>query len=43
MDLGGGGGGTIPAPYTKAPARARIASGVAHRRSGACLVWPGTV
>ena len=43
MDPGGGGGGTIPAAYTKAPARARIASGVPHRRSGDCLVWPGTV
>ena len=39
----GAGGGTILTPYSKAPARARIASGVPHRRSGDCLVWPGTV
>jgi len=43
MGPGGGGGGTIPTPYTQAPARARIASGVPHRRSGDCLVRPGTV
>jgi len=43
MDPGGGGEGTIPTPYTKAPARARIASGVPRRLSGDCLVWPETV
>jgi len=43
MDPGGGGGGTTPKTYTRAPARARIASGVPNRRSGGCLVWPGTV
>jgi len=40
---GGAGGVTIPTPYSKAPACARIASGVPHHRSGDCLVWPGTV
>jgi len=43
MDPGEGGGGKIPTPYSKAPARARIASGVPHRRSCDSLVWPGTV